>query len=240
MLLPALMFVLLSSRACCTRRSPAVPLGARLALTAGLTHRGVTLIARGVLLLRRERDARQALARREAELEQLTERLAEDSRRDPLTGLRNRRALGEDLVAVEQLTRRRGGSYAVALCDVDHFKAYNDALGHLAGDEALRALASILRGELRAGDAAYRYGGEELLVVLQDADRAGGLEVAQRLRAAVAAAAIPHPRGIDGVVTSRSASPPATTTAARCSAAPTPRCTRPSTPAATAWWARTA
>jgi diguanylate cyclase (GGDEF)-like protein len=200
LLLPALMFVLLIAGLLHAQISTA-PLGARFALTAGLTICGITLIARGVLLLRRERDARHALARREAELERLTERLAEDSRRDPLTGLRNRRALGEDLLDVEQLTRRRGGSYAVALCDVDHFKDYNDALGHLAGDDALRAIASIIRGELRAGDAAYRYGGEELLIVLQDADLAAALEVAQRLRRAVAAAALPHPSGIGGAVT---------------------------------------
>ncbi|HEY7077533.1 MAG TPA: diguanylate cyclase [Solirubrobacteraceae bacterium] len=200
LLLPALMFALLIAGLLHAQVTDA-PMGARFALTAGLTICGATLVARGVLLLARERDARQALARREAELERLTEQLGEETRRDPLTGLRNRRALGEDLVAVEQLTRRRGGSYVVALCDVDHFKAYNDALGHLAGDEALRALAAIIRGELRAGDVAYRYGGEELLIVLQDADLAGGMEVAQRLRSAVAAAAIPHPRGIDGVVT---------------------------------------
>ena len=79
---------------------------------------------------------------REAQLERLTEQLAEDARRDALTGLRNRRALAEDLPIVEQRARGRHGSFAVALCDVDHFKAYNDGLGHLAGDAALRALAA--------------------------------------------------------------------------------------------------
>ena len=184
------------------------PLGARLTLTLGLTLCGLTLTARGVLLSRRqrtllafEREARAALSEREVQLQRLTEQLTEDSRRDPLTGLRNRRSLAEDLPVIERRAQRRAGTYAVALCDVDHFKAYNDQLGHLAGDEALRALAALVRGELRAGDVAYRYGGEELLVVMPDADLTDAGQMAERLRSAIAGAALPHPSGIDGVVT---------------------------------------
>jgi diguanylate cyclase (GGDEF)-like protein len=182
--------------------------GARLMLSAGLALCGGTLTVRGVLLSRRqasllsfERNARAALAEREAELRRLTDQLSEDSRRDALTGLRNRRSLTEDLHAVERQARRRGGSYAVALCDVDHFKAYNDRLGHLAGDDALRALAAIVRGELRAGDIAYRYGGEELLLVLADADTSEAERLAERVRAAVVAADLPHPSGVEGRLT---------------------------------------
>jgi diguanylate cyclase (GGDEF)-like protein len=170
-------------------------LGARIALAIGLGTSGATLIARSALLSRRgrtllesEREARSALA-------QINERLAQDSRRDALTGLRNRRALAEDLPALE------AGRYAVALLDVDHFKAYNDQLGHLAGDNALRTLAALVRGELRDGDLAYRYGGEELLIVLHDAHLEIARRVAERVRTAVAGAAIAHPRGIGGVVT---------------------------------------
>ena len=206
-LLPAGMFALLIA-ALAHAQVTSAALGARLALTAGLTICGLTLIGRGVLLagqqralLARERDAQRALVQREAQLERLTEQLVEDARRDALTGLRNRRALAEDLTVVEQRTRRRGGCFAVALCDVDHFKAYNDELGHLAGDAALRALAAIVRGELRSGDVAYRYGGEELLIVLDDAGLADAVEVAERLRRAVTAAALPHPSGIGGRVT---------------------------------------
>ena len=65
----------------------------------------------------------------------------------------------------------------------------------------MRALAALVRGELRAGDVAYRYGGEELLVVMPDADLADAGQMAERLRSAVAGAALPHPSGIDGVVT---------------------------------------
>ena len=78
------------------------------------------------------------------------------------------------------------------LCDIDHFKSLNDAAGHLAGDEALRRVAAVIRRELREADMAYRYGGEELLCVLP----AGVQRVAaaaERIRKAVEQAAIPHP-----------------------------------------------
>ncbi len=179
-----------------------------LALGGGLLTCGAMLVARGGLLARRQREllvaeraARAALAQREAELERLNERLVEDSRRDPLTGLRNRRALEDDAREVEAKVARRGGTFAIALCDVDHFKAYNDLLGHQAGDQALRSLATIVRGELRGGEVAYRYGGEELLLLLGDATPEYALAVAERVRAAVAAAALPHPEGVGGVLT---------------------------------------
>lgn len=179
------------------------PLAAHLALAAGLLTCGAMLIWRGMLLERRlrhllgrERAAREDLIVREAELAGLNERLAEDSRRDPLTGLLNRRALAEDLdVAADGDT-----AVAVALCDVDRFKAYNDRLGHLAGDDALRALAATVRGELRATDTAYRFGGEELLLVLR-AHPAEAVAIAERVRSAVAAMRIPHPDGVSGIVT---------------------------------------
>jgi diguanylate cyclase (GGDEF)-like protein/putative nucleotidyltransferase with HDIG domain len=205
--LPAATFALLIA-ALVQCQVTSAPLGARLTLTAGLTICGLTLIARGVLLAQRqrgllaaEREARAALSERESQLQRLTEQLVEDARRDPLTGLRNRRALAEDLPMVEHQSRRRGSSHAVLLCDVDHFKAYNDALGHLAGDEALRTLAALVRGELRGGDVAYRYGGEELLVILHDASVLDGVEAAERLRHVVAREGLPHPLGIDGIVT---------------------------------------
>ena len=151
-------------------------------------------------LLDRERTARTALAEREAELARLNAQLVEDSRRDPLTGMRNRRALADDLLELEA---RRGleGGFAVALCDVDHFKAYNDRLGHLAGDHALRTISAIVRATLRTGDLSYRFGGEELLLILRNADAEEAHAVAERVRVAVQAAGVPHPDGVDGVLT---------------------------------------
>ncbi len=193
-IVPALTFlILLAAQVRAGFTDP--PAGAKIALALGLATSGATLIARGWLLSRRRRRLLDSEREARSELARLNERLAQDSRRDALTGLRNRRALAEDLPAVES------GRYAVALLDVDHFKAYNDQLGHLAGDNALRALATLVRGELRDGDLAYRYGGEELLIVLRDGHLEIARRIAERVRAAVAGAGIPHPAGIEGVVT---------------------------------------
>jgi diguanylate cyclase (GGDEF)-like protein len=203
---PGLMFVLLMA-ALVRANLTGAPAEVTLILRAGLFFSALAFVARGVLLerrlrhlLERERAAHSALAERESELARLNAQLVEDSRRDPLTGMRNRRALADDLL---ELDARRDveGAFAVALCDVDHFKAYNDRLGHLAGDHALRTIAAIVRATLRPGDLAYRFGGEELLLVLRDAGADEARAVAERVRDAVQAAAIPHPDGAGGIVT---------------------------------------
>ena len=180
----------------------------RFALFLGLLFTGLSLALRGSLLesrlrglLERERSALARLADREVELARLNEQLLEDSRRDPLTGMRNRRALADELPKIEAGHRELGTPLAVALCDVDHFKAYNDEMGHLAGDQALRAIAATIRGKLRTHDRAYRFGGEELLLVLPGATAAEARAAAERVRAAVEAVAMPHPAGNGGVVT---------------------------------------
>jgi diguanylate cyclase (GGDEF)-like protein len=180
----------------------------RAVLAIGALACAVTLIVRGALLERRqrtvlagERAARLALAERESDLARLNARLAQDSRHDPLTGLRNRRALDDDLPGIEARARRHEQPYAVALCDVDRFKAYNDQMGHLAGDTALRLVTDIVARELRGEDVAYRFGGEELLLVLAMAETDAATAAAERVRNAVETAAIPHPGGIGGRLT---------------------------------------
>ena len=206
-ILPAGLFVLLLGSLMRARMQHA-PDGVAFTLQAGLLFSGAALVLRSTLLesrlrrmLGRERSALASLADREADLARLNERLMEDSRRDPLTGMRNRRALADELPDLEAAHLEHGASFAVALCDVDHFKAYNDELGHLAGDQALRAIAATIRGALRAQDLAYRFGGEELLLVLPGAGAAEAAAAVRRVRAAVEAAAMPHPSGIGGVVT---------------------------------------
>src|SRR5919109_920726 len=93
----------------------------------------------------------------------LHRRLHDDARHDLLTGLGNRLRLAEDLEVLCGRVERYGHSYCVALFDVDDFKGYNDAAGHLAGDGVLRAVAQALQRQVRSGDAPYRYGGEEFL-----------------------------------------------------------------------------
>jgi diguanylate cyclase (GGDEF)-like protein len=118
------------------------------------------------------------------------EALALLARRDPLTGLPNRRALDEAL-AREAARAARGGTplSAVAL-DVDRFKRVNDEHGHAAGDAVLAEVAGRAAGALRAGDLLARVGGEELTAILPGADLAAAAEVAERIRACVAAAPI--------------------------------------------------
>jgi diguanylate cyclase (GGDEF)-like protein len=113
--------------------------------------------------------------------------------------LGNRLRLREDLQVLQSRAERYGHSYAVVLCDVDHFKAYNDRYGHLAGDDALRRVAEAISSGLRGGDAAYRYGGEEFLMVLPEQDVGVAATIADRLRLAVEALGIPHEANGAGV-----------------------------------------
>ena len=114
-------------------------------------------------------------------------RAREQAATDPITGLPNHRALKERLD--EELARagRQGRPLCVLMLDLDHFKAFNDAFGHAAGDAALRAVAGELRGPLRRGAYAARYGGEEFVAVLPDTDLQAGSALAERLRATIAA-----------------------------------------------------
>ena len=135
-------------------------------------------------------------------LERSNQALFEIARTDPLTGLGNRLLLTETLKTLQARASRYGHPYALALCDLDRFKAYNDVLGHLEGDHALRTVASILKDAVRDTDSVYRYGGEELLVVLpeQTLDSAG--LAGERLRRAVAGAGLAHPNNPPhGIVT---------------------------------------
>ena len=145
------------------------------------------------------------LATQQAELERLNAGLLEDSRRDGLTGLGNRRSQDEDLEQLAGRAERYGQPFSVALFDVDHFKAYNDSAGHLAGDEVLRAVAAELSRQARSGDAVYRYGGEELLVVFPGRTVENGHVGAERMRAAIEALGISHPGLEPGAVVTVSA-----------------------------------
>jgi diguanylate cyclase (GGDEF)-like protein len=106
---------------------------------------------------------------------------------DSLTGLFNRSALEQRLSELDgQPCGEEGGlSYALLLCDLDHFKRVNDQLGHAAGDAVLQDVAYTMRAALRAGDSIYRVGGEEILVALPGAGEEEALEIAERLRQAV-------------------------------------------------------
>ena len=121
---------------------------------------------------------------------------------DPLTGLNNRRAF--DLRAGHEWSRyqRSGAALSVMLMDIDKFKAYNDHYGHPAGDTALKTVAQVIaEWTRRPADCAARFGGEEFVVLLGDSEEADALELAENIRAALQALAVPHEQGPLGVLT---------------------------------------
>lgn len=130
----------------------------------------------------------------ELELRTLNRELHGYATTDPLTRLRNRRQLDGD-VAIIWPSIRRGARCAVVMLDLDRFKRLNDERGHGAGDHALRLVAVELQRQVRGRDSVYRVGGEEFLVLLRDTSLEGGLQVADRIRVAIAELGLPSTGG---------------------------------------------
>lgn len=138
-------------------------------------------------------DLHRRLASRAAELRHDSTRLYTASRTDSLTGTGNRLRLDEEVGTLLSRALRYGHRCSLAICDLDYFKAFNDRFGHLAGDEALRRVATGMRGNLRAADTLYRYGGEEFVVLLVEQSLTDAEAAMERMRAAVERLAIPSP-----------------------------------------------
>jgi diguanylate cyclase (GGDEF)-like protein len=130
----------------------------------------------------------------DATQEQVMRRLYDSSTRDPLTGAENRRSLDSRLLAEIAFAERHKRPLSVLLLDIDHFKHVNDRHGHPAGDEVLRQVAALIRGQLRTEDSFARYGGEEFAVVLRDTETKEAALVAERIRARIAR----EPIDVDG------------------------------------------
>jgi diguanylate cyclase (GGDEF)-like protein len=113
--------------------------------------------------------------------------LQHEAAHDRLTGLWNRGRILDELGRELRRTRREMSTLAVALADVDHFKQINDTHGHTVGDSVLQHVGRRISSTLRASDSVGRYGGEEFLIILPMNDLKGGREVAERVRATVAA-----------------------------------------------------
>lgn len=134
-----------------------------------------------------------ARARTQLRIRHLTDELRLSATTDGLTRVANRRAFDDAFRREWALARRTGESLSALMVDADHFKLYNDHHGHAAGDRCLQGIAQALSDAcLRPGDLVARYGGEEFVLLLPQTPRAGAIDVAGRVLAAVHALAIPH------------------------------------------------
>ena len=149
------------------------------------------------------RELEEKVLLRTAELEAANHQLQALSATDGLTGLANRRAFDQQWAEEWQRASRQGFPLAVAMLDVDQFKAYNDHYGHQAGDVCLKVLAQTLGNTVqRSGELVARYGGEEFVVILPGLIGAQALAAMERIRAAVQGLGLPHAKAtVAGVVT---------------------------------------
>jgi len=122
-------------------------------------------------------------------------RVASQAATDSLTGLANRWTFDEELALEWRRAERVGDPLGLILLDIDDFKSVNDTYGHQAGDEVLRRVGRVLAATVRQIDLAARYGGEEFGVIVPETDLDGAIELAERLRAALAAEQIELPSG---------------------------------------------
>ena len=133
------------------------------------------------------------VSERTARLEQLNQELHDQANRDGLTGVANRRQGDAYLEDVWARLRREQLPLSVIMLDVDHFKLYNDNYGHQAGDDTLIAVAAAINEQLlRPADMVSRYGGEEFMLILPDADRNGVAKVAEKVRQSIEELGIKH------------------------------------------------
>lgn len=154
----------------------------------------ITTLAFAIFVIRATRelsDALQSLLRLRRELE-IEHRIASNAARtDELTGLNNLRAFKEQADTMLAYTRRHGLPLCALMLDIDHFKQINDSHGHAVGDRVLQAVATQLKTTLREADLCGRLGGEEFGVLLAGADLNEARQIAEKLRMAIQAIALP-------------------------------------------------
>jgi diguanylate cyclase (GGDEF)-like protein len=163
---------------------------------------GIHPVARNLLvvLTRWIRANTESMLRHQTTIGELTNHATTDA----LTGLYNRRWLNNILPALLDQAILTGEPLAILLLDVDHFKRYNDNLGHLAGDQALIAIGNCLKNSVRTYDYAIRYGGEEFLILLPNTALQDAIQLAERIRETVEQNIIldPEGKGLPGVTIS--------------------------------------
>jgi two-component system chemotaxis response regulator CheY len=146
-------------------------------------------------------DLEDELARKNEELKVVNLRLEELARVDALMKIGNRNSFYEAIEQLQNEALRYNRRYGLIMCDVDYFKQYNDTLGHQAGDKVLEQVARTIRENIRPSDRPFRYGGEEIVVLLPEQDLAGTVVTAERIRRAIEDEKMQHPKGASGIVT---------------------------------------
>jgi len=131
----------------------------------------------------------------------LRELLLNQSIRDPLTGLYNRRYLEESLNRELHRANRTGRTISLVMLDLDHFKHFNDTFGHQVGDILLKEVAGVIRSRVRAGDLACRYGGEEFSLIVAEVDTAGTHKCVESIREAIKHLSLHHRGQTLGTIT---------------------------------------
>jgi diguanylate cyclase (GGDEF)-like protein len=187
--------------------APGLLLAAIFALSLGITERqgmfGRSVLALAMLTYAvRVTQTQFWFARTRDHLAEALSTVERVSLLDELTGIPNRRAFDQTLEERTREAAREGRPLSVLMIDIDHFKTFNDTLGHPEGDVALRSVARLLAGALRRpADFIARYGGEEFVAILPGTDREGAQVVARRMNRAVYDAQLEHMNGIDSRVT---------------------------------------
>ena len=153
----------------------------------------ITVLKHRILQVLREQELIHHLASVNQQLAISNQDLQQLSRIDDLTRVANRRYFDEILLSEWHRLANLKQFVSLLICDIDHFKQYNDHYGHVKGDECLEAVAKLIaRSATRSPDLTARYGGEEFVLILPDTDSAGAFQVAKRIHMNLKQANIPH------------------------------------------------
>lgn len=141
------------------------------------------------------------LTEKNESLQRLNVKLEELVRLDTLTGAGNRLSFYETVEKTHHRACRYAQSYGIIMCDIDNFKLYNDMYGHLPGDNILRRVADSIKRSIRMSDDVFRYGGEEMVIIIPDQDLNSTLTVAEKIREGIESLGIEHKGTANGILT---------------------------------------
>jgi diguanylate cyclase (GGDEF)-like protein len=162
-------------------------------------------VRNGERVLRLERE----LKEEQEKLLDLNRKLEELALIDPLLEIGNRRSFYERIESIHNLTCRKvyypsskhENSYGLIMCDIDHFKSFNDTYGHMKGDQVLKTVAESIKNSIRVSDEVSRFGGEEIVIIVPEQDLEGTVYVAEKIREKIEELGIEHKGADKGILT---------------------------------------